>query len=627
MNRSNTPDSRNMIIALAIAIAFWMLWQFFVAGPQLEAQRAAQKQQQAQQQQTQSNVPTPNAPAPVVVQTVPIEQARTTSGPRIKIESLREEDGKEHGVQGSIRLTGARIDDLQLHGYHESQDKNSPEIVVLAPAGSAHPYYAEFGWVKDTGSSVVVPDANSVWQAPAGARLTPTTPVTLTWDNGQGLLFKRTVALDQNYLFTVTDEVENRSGAAVKLFPYALVARHGVPHSTYYWVLHEGMVGVFNGTSKYLTYSEMFDEPYDSRGNENFFAAKTEGGWFGITDKYWMASVAPEQTTHVTGKYAVRKENGVDVYQADYIDQNGREVAPGAKAQAKSYLFAGAKVVSIVDSYEDNAPNLKGFNRAIDWGWFFFITKPIFQALEFFYQLVGNFGVAIILLTIVIKALFYPIAQQSYATMTKMKKVMPEQQEIRDRLKDDPAAMQKEIMDLYKREKVNPLAGCLPMLIQIPVFFSLYKVLFVTIEMRHAPFFWWIQDLSAADPTSITNFFGALPWPPVEVFLLGGTIGIWPIIMGVSMWAQMKMNPPPTDPVQKTMFAWMPWIFLVMLATFPAGLVIYWTWNNLLSILQQYVLMRRMNVPVEFFENFKTPQWMKTLVGRVRGRGQGTPAE
>lgn len=626
MKDPGAPDTRNLIIAVVLSIAVWLLWQFFIIEPQIEQQRKAQELQQQQQQQAATTngtpvagAPTPTAPAPAPVEAMPREAALSTTGPRVRIETLRQENGKDHGVSGSIRLTGARIDDLQLHGYHETPDKASPEIVLLAPAGTAHPYYAEFGWVRENGSSVAVPSASTVWSAPAGAQLTPSTPVTLSWDNGGGLLFKRTFAIDQHYLITVTDAVENTSGAAVTLYPYATIARHGVAKTTHYWVVHEGMVGVFNGTSKYLTYDEMHSEA----GNE--FKAPTTGGWFGISDKYWMASVAPEQSTAVTGKYSVRKENGLDVYQADYINQQGVAIAAGGKAQAVSYLFAGAKVVKIVDSYEDGAPHLTGFNMAIDWGWFFFITKPLFKVLEFFYGLVGNFGVAILVLTVLIKLVFFPLANQSYATMSKMKKVQPEMLEMKERHKDDPAAQQKAMMELYKREKLNPLAGCLPVLIQIPVFFSLYKVLFVTIEMRHAPFFGWIHDLSAPDPTSVFNLFGLLPWAPPEHILIAGTIGAWPLMMGISMWAQMKLNPPPTDPVQKTMFAWMPWIFLFMLATFPAGLVIYWTWNNLLGILQQYVLMRRMNVPVEFFDNVKPPQWLKSVVSRVRG--QSTPAE
>ncbi len=594
-------DNRNLLLAIALSVAVIAAWQFLVIQPQTEAQRARLAAETAAATDgTPAPVPSASTLTPVV--RIPREEALKEQGPRVRIEN-----GK---LGGSLRLKGARIDDLTLHGYRETVEPGSAEIVLLAPQETEHPYYAEFGWTPVAGANVALPGVDTTWTAQSPT-LTPDTPVVLAWENGQGLTFRREIRLDADYMFTVTDSVTNAGGAPVQLHPYALVSRHGTPQGQFYWVLHEGMLGVFDETLKEVDYDELQEE--------REIRVTSTGGWLGVTDKYWMAAVAPAQDAAIRASFTNRKESGFDIYQTDYIHAEPLSVAPGASVSATHYFFAGAKVVSIVDRYAGEAGlGIKRFDLAVDWGWFFIITKPIFLALDWLYHLVGNFGVAILILTVLIKLAFFPLANRSYEAMSKMKKVQPEMQRIRDQYKDDAMEQQKQLMELYRREKVNPVMGCLPIVIQIPVFFSLYKVIFVTLEMRHAPFFGWIKDLSAPDPTSIFNLFGLIP---VELphFLV---LGVWPLIMGVSMWVQSKLNPPPTDPVQQRMFAIMPWLFMFLLASFPAGLVIYWTWNNALSIAQQMVIMKRTGTPIDILDNFKLPGWVKSLTGRG---GAGTP--
>jgi len=410
--------------------------------------------------------------------------------------------------------------------------------------------------------------------------LTPDQPLTLTWDNGKGLRFVRQYALDQQYMITVSQRVENTSTDAVKLHPYALVSRSGTPHTEGFYILHEGVVGVMNGTLREHTYKDL-------KGDANI-AEATKGGWLGITDKYWLVALVPSQQEEVKTRVTHTASGGKDKYQVDYMGEE-RTLAPGGSAESVHRLFAGAKEVRVLRGYQDDL-NITRFDYAVDWGWFFFLTKPIFLALDYVHHLIGNFGIAILLLTVAIKALFFPLANRSYVMMSKMKVLAPKLTEMREKYGDDRVRLNQEMMALYKNEKVNPLSGCLPIVLQIPVFFSLYKVLFVTIEMRHAPFYGWIHDLSAKDPTTLFNLFGLIPWTPPD-FLM---IGIWPLIMGVTMFLQQKLNPAPADPMQAKVFMFMPIIFTVMLASFPAGLVIYWAWNNLLSIAQQWLIMRRM---------------------------------
>jgi YidC/Oxa1 family membrane protein insertase len=502
-------------------------------------------------------------------------------------------------VDGSIALKGARLDDLRLKAYHDTPDPKSPEIVLLAPKSTDFPYYAEFGWVGSNKTSV--PNDQTVWTVTNGGTLSPGHPVTLSWDNGQGLSFSRTISVDDKYMFSVADSVANKSNAAAALFPFAYVAREGVPKVTTSYILHLGFVGVASGSEVDANYADFKDA---STPPKTF---SSTGGWVGITDKYWMAAVIPPQNEVYNGAYLGSDLNPTTkAYQANYR-LSARDIAPGGNVTVTHKLFAGAKVVDILRGYERDQ-GIARFDNAVDWGWFWFITQPLFWLLDQYYKLIGNFGLAILMLTVTVKLLFFPLANTSFKSMSKMKKVQPEMERLKKANSADAQKQQTAIMELYKREKINPLAGCLPMLIQIPVFFSLYKVLYVTIEMRQAPFYGWIHDLSLPDPTSIINLFGLLPFNPhawLPGFLAILSIGAWPIMMGMTQFVQTKLNPPPPDPVQARMFALMPLIFMFMFAAFPAGLVIYYTWNNLLTVAQQWYIMRKEGVEIHLFENFK----------------------
>jgi len=581
-------QQRNLFIAIALSLVILFVFQYFLA-PHPQPQ---QPQQQAQQQPQQ---PGPSAPAPTAApaqqaapQPAPAAPTRAAPGmtgtppagaapraevlarsPRIPIATPR--------LKGSIDLTGARLDDLTLSTYRETVNPKSPEIVLLAPDGSEQPYFVELGWVAND-PKIKVPGPDTKWTG--GGELTPDHPVELRWDNGAGLTFIDRIAVDPDYMFNTTQTVENHTGAPVTLHPYGLVQRVGEVEVSSTYLLHEGPIGVFNGTLqdgiKYDTLKS---------GEQDF---STTGGWMGFTDKYWLVALIPDQKEAVEAKMRHFERDRTDAYQIDYTGTE-HTVAPGESTSEGSRVFAGAKEVTLLDRYEsqDGVPR---FDRAIDFGWFYFLTKPIFLTLDFFYQLIGNFGLAIMLLTVLIKALFFPLANKSYRAMSKMKQLQPEMAKLRERFGDDKQRLNQEMMALYKRVGANPMAGCLPIAIQIPVFFSLYKVLYVTIEMRHAPFYGWIHDLSAPDPTTFVNLFGLLPFTPPDISFLH--IGAWPLIMGCTMFLQQKLNPQPPDPMQAKMFMILPVVFTVMLAPFAAGLVIYWSWNNLLSIAQQWVIMR-----------------------------------
>jgi YidC/Oxa1 family membrane protein insertase len=611
-------DQKNTLLAIVLSVIVLVGWQYFFASPQLEKQKQIQQQQQAQQQtktgpqgpQSPSAAPTgpqqspsvPQAPntqaqAPNVPGTVQRPTAMTrdqvlaASGTRVQIETPR--------IRGSIALKGARIDDVSLNDYRETVDPKSPNIVLLAPSGSPVPFYAEFGWAAGD-QKYKMPDADTVWARDAGntGALTPANPLRLVWNNGQGLTFRRTITIDANYMFRIADEVENGTQDTLQLYPYGIVSRHGTPQVLGYYILHEGLIGVTgDGKLQEIQYSSIADKPAQN--------IKTTGGWLGITDKYWAAALVPPQNSALNMRYSSGALGPVKTYQTDYL-LDGISIAPGTKAQTQAQLFAGAKETAVIDAYERN-DKIKSFELMIDWGWFHFITKPLFKLLDYFFRLTGNFGYAILIVTVLIKIAFFWFANKSYASMAKMKMVQPAMEEIRKRYADDKVAQQQALMELYKKEKINPLAGCWPILIQIPVFFALYKVLFVTIEMRHAPFIGWIRDLSAPDPTNLFNLFGLLPFDPTVIPVFGQFLhlGIWPILMGITMWAQMKMNPSPPDPTQKMIFDWMPVIFTFLLATFPAGLVIYWTWNNFLSVLQQGVIMKRNGAKIELWDNLR----------------------
>ncbi len=602
-------DNRNTIIAVLLSGLVLIGWQYFYNIPAMEKQRAAQ--QATQQGQTQSGTPstapapssqtpqpnaTPSQPAPgataPAASTIVTRAAALAAGPRVKIDTPK--------VSGSIALKGGRIDDVSLVQYRETVDPKSPAIVLLAPSGTEHPFYAEFGWVAASGSNAKVPDRDTVWSQDGTGTLSVDKPVTLTWNNGEGLTFKRTITVDQNYLFTLKDEVTNTGNAPATLYPYALISRHGKPQVSGYYVLHEGLIGVLGdqGLQEY-TYSKIDD---DKKKEFNVTNA-----WLGITDKYWAATLLPDTGAKLAARFSSNLVGNLRTYQTDYL-LDPQTIAIGGTGSASTRLFAGAKENQLIDAY-DKQLKLNRFELLIDWGWFYFITKPMFWMIDWFFKLAGNFGVAILLVTVLVKLVFFPLANKSYASMAKMKAIQPQLMALRDRYPDDKVKQQQEMMEIYKKEKINPIAGCLPILIQIPVFFALYKVLFVTIEMRHAPFFGWIKDLSAPDPTTIFNLFGLIPWDPMTLGPFIGPylmLGIWPIIMGITMWVQMKLNPAPPDPTQKMIFDWMPLIFTFMLASFPAGLVIYWAWNNLLSVLQQGFIMNRHGAKIELFDNIKS---------------------
>ena len=482
-------------------------------------------------------------------------------------------------LYGSISLTGGLIDDLTLADYRETIEPDSAEIVLLNPQGMTASYYTQHGW--STTGAVKVPQPDTVWQSNS-TKLTPESSAVLTWDNGEGLMFKRTIAVDANYMFTVTQEIANKSNAAQTFASYGLVSRWTTPETTDFYILHEGLLGVFDDT--------LVEIDYDDIQSDKLVQKSSTGGWIGITDKYWLAALVPDQSGPVNARFIHSKKDVVDTYQVDFVGPP-QTVAPGNSIQAVSRVFAGAKEVRLLDAYEGQI-GVKRFDLAIDFGWFYFLTKPIFYALLWLNDRILNLGLAILVLTVGIKLAFFPLANKSYVSMSKMKMLQPKMVNIRERFSDDKMRMNQEMMDLYKKEKVNPASGCLPILVQIPVFFALYKVLFVTIEMRHAPFYGWIEDLSAPDPTSLFNLFGLINWSPPE-FLL---IGVWPILMGLTMFLQQKLNPQPADPVQAKIFMFLPLFFTFLLARFPAGLVIYWAWNNLLSILQQWIIMRRMGL-------------------------------
>jgi YidC/Oxa1 family membrane protein insertase len=582
-------ENKNLILAIALSIIIVLGFEFLVNKPRLDRERAAQADRQAATQ----TVPAPAAPQPAPatpttsVPAAPGAPAATAPAaaaavdratliaqqPRIRIDTPE--------MQGSIQLKGARIDDLRLTRYRETIDPKSPAITLLTPQGAPQSYFAQFGWVGPQG--VAVPNDDSIWVADKQT-LTLSAPVTLSWDNGQGLRFERQIALDGEYMFRITDRVVNAGSAPVQLFPYGLVARDGTPHTAGFYILHEGPLAVMDGTLREPSYSDLKDKKkieYD-----------TTGGWLGITDKYWLVTLVPDQKTPVKARFNHTVFNGDDRYQADFLGQ-ALTAAPGATIEATNRVFAGAKELNLLNQYEENL-GIARFDLAIDFGYLKFLTKPIFLVLDYFYKLIGNYGLAILLLTVLVKLLFFPLANKSYKAMNKMKLLQPEMEKLRAKYGEDRQKMSTEMMALYKRVGANPLAGCLPVIIQIPVFFALYKVLFISIEMRHAPFFGWIHDLSSPDPTSVFNLFGLLPWAPPELMFMHGTIGAWPLIMGFTMFLQQQMNPAPPDPIQAKIFLAMPVIFTFILAPFASGLVIYWAWNNTLSVLQQWIILRQM---------------------------------
>jgi len=574
-------DQNNVFLAIALSVFILVAWQYFFATSFLhkEAGRKAPRIDMA----------APHARILEKLSEFPAaEQAQKASrqealgrSPRVAIETPR--------LRGSISLRGGWIDDVSLAQYRETTDPKSPAIELLSPSGTSRPFYAEFGWVNASDTTLSVPTSETIWRQVGSNSLGVGRPVLLVWQDSQGLEFRRTISVDDKYLFTVRDEVENKGQVPVAIAPYAAISRHNPPPALGNYLLHEGAIGVLGDEGlQELTYKTL-----DEKKRVPF---TPNGAWLGFTDKYWAAVLAAQGSASLHAEFAANELGSLKTYQAEYV-QETQTIPPGATGSAVARLFAGAKEVAIVDSYQKTL-GLDRFDRLIDWGRLWFITKPMFKLIDYLFRLVGNFGVAILIVTFLLKVAFFPLANKSYASMAKMKALQPRVQLIRERFADDKMKQQEAMMELYRAEKINPIAGCLPTLVQIPVFFALYKVLYVTIEMRHAPFFGWVQDLSAADPTNLFNLFGLLPYDPSAVPLIGAflVVGAWPLMMGLSQWMQMRLTPAPADPTQAAIMNWMPVIFTISLAKFSVGLVIYWTWNNLLSALQQLIVMRRNRV-------------------------------
>ncbi|HVK91603.1 MAG TPA: membrane protein insertase YidC [Mycoplana sp.] len=582
-------NNRNYFVAIALSVLILIGWQFLYVNPKIERERAVAEMQAEQdkakpEQATATGTATTTPSGTAVPGTAPeSREAAATQSVRVAIET--------DALLGSINLTGARFDDLKLREFHETVDRSSPIITLLSPAETEHGYFTEVGYVgnETTGQ---VPGPQTVWTQEGTGKLTMSTPVTLTYTNDKGVKFVRTISVDEHYMFQVADSIENTTGAPISLSGYGRITRFSKPTTPSIYVLHEGFIGYLGELGLHeVTYSNAEEDTTIEPGTAT-------SGWLGITDKYWATALIPPQTVPYQTRFS-HFTDGRPRFQADFR-QDAITIAPGQKGEVKNMVFGGAKEVPVIDGYKTSL-SIPRFDLMIDWGWFWFFTKPMFQLLDFFFRYFGNFGIAILITTIVVKGVFFPLASKQYASMANMKRLQPKMEELKAKFGDDKMGLQQAMMQLYKDEKINPLAGCWPILLQIPVFFALYKVIYITIEMRHAPFFGWIQDLSAPDPTSLFNLFGLLPWDVPHALL----IGVWPLIMGVTMFLQMRMNPTPPDPTQAMIFTWMPLVFTFMLASFPAGLVIYWAWNNTLSIIQQAIIMKRHGVKVELFSNLK----------------------
>ncbi|CUH40764.1 Oxa1Ec [Jannaschia seosinensis] len=600
-------QNKNLILATVLSAAVLLVW--FVLFPPEE--RSPALPETATSDGLDSPTPpgavvrppaagegTAAVPGTVVVSPEESRAAAIAASARVPVETPR--------LIGSISLTGGRIDDISLKDYRETLEDDSPIVTLLTPAGGPQAYYALHGWSPAGDLPFeAVPTPQTEWTAPEGAILTPETPLTLTWNNDAGLIFRRTIAVDDDYMFSVTQSVENLSDTPVRLAPYGVVARQGEPDTVNFFILHEGVVARTDGKLSEIDYDDMTEFEVDPREQGRVQLIEgTQDGWIGFTDKYWMTTLIPPAGQPFTE--VVKYSDQSDIFQTQ-TRMPVLEVPAGATATSESLLFAGAKEWETIREYQ-NGLGIDGFVDSIDWGWFYFLTKPIFAALHFLNGLIGNMGVAIIVLTLGIKAILLPLAYKSYVSMARMKELQPEMEKLKERAGDDRQKLQQGMMELYKTNKVNPAAGCLPILLQIPIFFSLYKVIFVTLELRHAPFFGPFRDLSAPDPTSILNLFGLLPFaaPEPGTIIALVFIGILPILLGVSMWLQQKLNPAPTDPTQAMIFAWMPWVFMFMLGGFASGLVVYWIANNTITFIQQYAIMRSHGSKPDLFGNIRS---------------------
>ena len=566
------PETRNLVAAISLSMAVLIGYQLLFVDPKKDQ---IIQENVVNNLSDSSNIPIPSNDNSLTVTSEDNKTEKFKNVPRVLLNS--------NETSGSISLKGARIDDITLTQYRETLDADSSLINLLLKSNEKNPYFIEHGWSSPDG--LKVPNGKTLWKSSKNL-LSPDTSITLSWDNGEGIIFYQDISVDDTFMFTINQRVKNNTNNAVTLYPYGLIRRTGEPETTKFFVLHEGPLGVFDGTLSEKSYEDLADS---GQKGINIKPAES-GGWTGLTDKYWMTALLPDQNEKYSFTYRYLNSSGGQ-YQTDFLGK-AVKIQPKSEGNFLSRTFAGAKRLALFDDYEERF-NVKHFDLAIDFGWFYFLTKPFFYALSWANDYLGNFGLAILAITVLVKIVFFPLANKSYKSMAKMRNLSPEIQKLRERVGDDRQKLNQEMMNLYKKEKVNPAAGCLPILVQIPVFFALYKVLFVSIEMRQTPFFGWIKDLSVQDPTSILNLFGLLPYS-TSIFPDFLNLGIWPLLMGVTMFLQQRLNPTPPDPIQAKIFAWMPVAFTFLLATFPAGLVIYWTWNNLLSICQQWLIMNGM---------------------------------
>ena len=592
-------DDQNKNLILATALSFIVILVWFVLFPPPEPDTPLDATTTVDATASTGDIAVPAPQSDSTGATAPeATSSETADAPRIAIETAR--------LSGSISLLGGRIDDLRLKDYRASLDEDADIVTMLSPVGSDAAYYALHGWAPGTGLEAAgVPDPNTLWNVEGNDTLSVGNEVTLQWSNATGQTFKRVISVDENYMFDVTQSVTNTADTAVRAAPYGMITRHGTPTDLKnFFILHEGAVAMANGELAETDWDDIPEAEVDPAwGRPAIVTRDVTEGWIGFSDHYWQSILIP--TGVASFEQALTYAPRTDVFRA-ITRLPAQDIAPGATVSVTTQLFAGAKEWEAIRDYQDDG--VEGFVDSIDWGWFFFLTKPIFWLLHEINVLIGNMGWSIIGLTLIIKAILFPLAYKSYVSMAKMKELQPQMEKLKEAAGDDKQKMQQGMMELYKKEKVNPAAGCLPILLQIPIFFSLYKVIFVTIELRHAPFFGPFQDLSAPDPTTILNLFGLLPVeaPDPNSIMALIFIGILPLLLGISMWLQQKLNPAPTDPTQQMIFAWMPWVFMFMLGSFASGLVVYWIANNTITFTQQYLIMRSQGYKPDLMGNIKS---------------------
>ncbi len=558
-------DNKNVFVAIALSMSVLLFWGAFVEKPE-SIKQVSPKQNQIEKKSNENNI-SPTINNTLELKTISREDS-IKNVKRVKIENS--------SIIGSIALKGGLIDDISFKN-HKQDLRDKKNVIFLNPRETENGFFVETGWTS-IGNKIKVPSSNSIWSVKGNNILTENQPLTMEWKNGEGITFKKIIKLDNKYLFNISQIVENNTGALIELYPYAQITRNKIPDDIQnFYISHEGFIGVFD--------EELKEDDYDDI-KEKKISREASKGWLGITDKYWLSALVPKQGESFKSTFLYKES-----FKANYILNSPTIIKPSSNNSNDVRLFVAAKEVETIDAYAANQ-NIEKFDLTIDWGWFYFFTKPLFFVIDYLFKISGNFGIAIVLITIGIRLLFFPLANYSFRSMAKMKALQPEMVRLKEVYKDDKMKLQQEMMSLYKKEKVNPASGCLPILIQIPFFFAIYKMLFISLEMRHQPFFGWIKDLSAQDPTSLFNFFGLIPWDPPG-FLV---IGIWPILMGLSMWVQQKLNPAPTDPIQAKIFAFFPIFLTIILASFPSGLVVYWTINNILTIAQQWVIMKKTKI-------------------------------